>query len=85
MLTGPEVFGLYKIDELCSQPEVKRANAYDSSLVFFMDSANVWYYAIKENSLYVFDSQTDEVDCIGDLASVETLLTEWEEVKNQLR
>jgi len=82
MLQGPKVFGLYQIAELQAHPEVRHANSLDPTICFFMDSANVWYYGSKDDQLYVYDSETDELDSLGPVRSgLEQLLTEWEQAK----
>lgn len=79
MLDGPKVFGLYRIEDLQARPEVQHANSLDPTLCFFMDSANVWYYAVKGNELFAYDSQFDELDSLGEIASgLDQLLTAWE-------
>jgi hypothetical protein len=82
MWGGPDVFGLYRLDELQARPVVRRASHYESSLCFFMDAANVWYYAVKNEHLYVLDTDTDEIDCLGATGTaLHGLLTEWEQAE----
>lgn len=82
MLVGPKVFGLYRIKDLQRTPSVLRALEHDASVCFFMDAANVWYYGVKGQELYVFDSETDELDCLGPVQSgLSKLLSEWELAK----
>jgi len=45
-----------------------------------MDAANVWYYAVKGDELYCFDSELEELYERGPLEKEVTgLLAEWEE------
>jgi hypothetical protein len=83
MLQDPSVFGLYNIEELQNLPTVRRANIIDSEIVFFMDSVNVWYFGVKGDQLFVYDSATNELDRMGGIQeSLEQLITEWEEAKS---
>lgn len=51
---------------------------------YFMHSPNAWYYGLKENQLYVYDSQYDELDCLGDPSDgLLPLLLEWEDAKRR--
>jgi hypothetical protein len=82
MRQGPNVFGLYQLGELQDHPRVRYANCRDAGIAFFMDSANVWYYGLKGDQLYVYDSATDELDSLGPVRmALEQLLTEWERAK----
>jgi hypothetical protein len=82
MLQGPRVFGLYQIEELQDQPAVRYANARDPNITFFMDSANVWYYGVKEDQLYVYDAAMDELGSLGRIqTALEQLLIEWKRAK----
>lgn len=79
VLTG-SVFGLYGLAELQSQPEVVRALARDARIAFFMDAANVWYYGVKDSTLVVYDSETDELDPLGTVEmEIERLVKQWQE------
>ncbi len=84
LLEGPRVFGLYLIEELQSQAEVKRANELDPQIRFFMDSANVWFYGLRDGELFVYDSGTQELDGMGPAqAAIEELLIEFEEATQE--
>jgi hypothetical protein len=86
MLTGQKCFDVRRIDELQRQPEVRAANQRDPNICFFMDSANIWFYGIKDGQLYVFDSPGAELDCLGSVETAfEILLAEWEAAKTQRR
>lgn len=79
MLSRQAVFGIYQIQELIAQPEVKRANELDSDIAFFMDASNVWFYGHKTGSLFVFDSATEELDELGPIdIELARLIEEWE-------
>jgi hypothetical protein len=80
MITGPTVYGLYTLDELYEQPEVRDAKVLDPDIQFFMDAANVWFYGIKQDKLYVYDSETSELTQLGPFkqAFVE-ILKRWEQ------
>lgn len=80
LVEGPRVFGLYLIEELQSQAEVRRANELDSQICFFMDSANVWFYGLKDGELFVYDSGTQELGGLGPAqTTIQKLLIEFEE------
>jgi hypothetical protein len=80
MMRGPEIFGLYSIDQLQARPEIRRAKTLDPAICFFMDAANVWFYGSKGKQLFVFDSETDELDSLGPFANgLDQLLAEWEQ------
>ena len=84
MLDEPKVFGLYRIEELQERPEVRHANSIDPGIGFFMDSANVWFYGAKNDQLFVYDCETEELDFLGSLEQeLETLLDQWEHVKRK--
>ena len=75
-----EIYGLYTLEELAMQPDVFLARHIDSSIEFFMDSCNVWFYGMKEGDMYVYDSGTGELDRLGPAnETMMTLLEEWEE------
>jgi len=79
-LAGVHVYGTYQIEELQTHKNVRSALQMDPELRFFMDAANVWYYALKGDQLYVFDSELEELDERGSLEKeVARLLAEWEE------
>lgn len=74
-----EIFGLYALPELSSQPEVVRALSMDSGIQFFMDASNVWFYGTKKATLWVYDAEADELDALGDIRiALHDLLAEWE-------
>jgi hypothetical protein len=82
MIRGPRVFGLYQWQELQVVPDVVHADQLDPAICFFMDSANVWFYGLKGDRLYVYDSETGELDSLGLVQpALATLLGEWEEAK----
>lgn len=80
MVAGPAVYGLYALDELRMQPEIKDANRLAPDVEFFMDAANVWFYGAKEGELYVYDSETSELTRLGPLGqAIRGLLQQWEQ------
>jgi hypothetical protein len=82
VLRGPRRFGVYQIEELQEQNEVRLVISKQPHLCFFMDSANVWFYAVVGSQLYVYDSHTQEVDHLGELEpGLRNLLQEWETAK----
>jgi hypothetical protein len=79
LLEGPEIFGLYLIDELWDRPEVKHANRLDPDICFFMDSSNVWYFGVKQGELFVFDAPFEELDNLGTVErALDEVLREYE-------
>ena len=79
LLLPRKIYGVWRIDDLHKLPPIRLALELDPSIVFFMDSANVWYYGHKAGELYVFDTQTDELDSLGPIERVlETLMDQWE-------
>jgi|SRR2546422_6587070 len=79
-LAGVRVYGTYQIEELQDHVNVRSALQMDPELRFFMDAANVWYYAVKGDELYCFDSELEELYERGPLEKeVTRLLAEWEE------
>ena len=81
-LRRPKVYGLYPIEELQQQPEVVLALRTDPAICFFMDSANVWFYGLKNGELLVYDSETEELDRLGPIEiELERLISEWEQAK----
>lgn len=82
VLLPRKIFGLWRIDELQTLAPVRQAREMDPAIEFFMDSANVWYYGYKAGDLYVFDTETDELDSLGPVEpALETLMDEWEDAK----
>ena len=86
MFSPPQMFGLYQIlDELQARPEVRHANSLDPHIRFFMDSANVWFYGIRDGDLLVYDSVTHELDSLGNVGpALQGLLMEWESTMQQM-
>jgi len=85
MLEGPNVFGLYKIDELQAHPAVRYANTLDPAIAFFMDASNEWYYGVNRGELYVLDSAFKELHLLGGAHSqLHRLLEQWEEANSNL-
>ncbi len=79
MLSPRSVYGLWNIDEFRSQPEVQHAVTIEPGIDFFMDKYMVLFYGVKKGDLYVFDSETDELDSLGPIESaLETVLEELE-------
>ncbi len=84
MLPPQTVYGLWAIGKFRVQPDVQRALTMDPAIDYFMDSSNVWFYGHKAGELYVFDSETDELDSLGPIESaIETLIDEWEAVREE--
>lgn len=80
MVAGPRVYGLYAIDELRAQPEVRQASIRDPEIEFFMDASNVWFYGMKGRELYCYDSETGELYGMGDFEEAfRELLDSWEQ------
>ncbi len=82
-LAGVRVYGTYVLEDLQDQPEIRLALGIEPGLSFFMDAANVWYYALKGTSLYAWDSEFDELDELGPVKpEIERLIAEWEETNS---
>jgi hypothetical protein len=80
ILAPRQLFAVWNIDELQMLPPVRKALAMDPAIDFFMDAANVEYFGHKAGELYVFDTVTDELDCLGPIErALETLMDQWEE------
>jgi len=80
VLVPKKIYGVWRIDELQLLPAVRKALAIDPAIDFFMDAANVEYYGHKAGDLYVFDTETDELDSLGPIEpALETLMDQWEE------
>jgi hypothetical protein len=80
VLLPRKIWGLWRIDELQMLPPVRKALAFDPAIDFFMDAANVEYFGHKAGELYVYDTTTDELDCLGPIEpALETLMDQWEE------
>ncbi|MEW6113293.1 MAG: hypothetical protein AB1664_14275 [Thermodesulfobacteriota bacterium] len=79
LLAPTKVWALWNIDDFRIQPEVQHALVKDPAIDYFMDESNVYFYGIKAGRLYVFDAETDELDCLGPVEqALETLLDEQE-------
>lgn len=79
VLLPREIYGLWQINQLHKLPPVRQATEMDPAIVYFMESANVWYYGHKAGELYVFDSQTDELDSLGPVEqALDELIDQWE-------
>lgn len=77
ILAPRQLFAVWNIDELRTQPAVQHAIARDPAIDFFMDAYNVYFYGIKKGQLYVFDAETDELDSLGPIEQAfETLFDE---------
>jgi hypothetical protein len=77
------IYGLYTIDELQAQPEVLEAKRLDRDINYFMDSANVWFYGMKEQNMYVYDSETGDLTALGPVEqALRQVLREWEVAKS---
>lgn len=78
-LAPRKIYGVWRMDEFQLQPEVRHALTMDPAINYFMDQDNVFFYGIKKGRLYVFDSETDELDSLGPIEpAVETLLDQLE-------
>jgi hypothetical protein len=45
-----------------------------------MDAANVWFYGVKGDDLFVYDAETAELDHLGPISrELERLLRDWRE------
>ena len=83
-LVPRDIYGVWNIDELRALPQLQHAIALDPDVDYFMDEHNVLFYGAKRGDLYVFDSQTDELDCLGPVEqALETVLADWEAVMNE--
>jgi len=78
-LAGPPVFGLYEIRDLQSTPEVRRANELDPDICFFMDSANVSFYGVRDGILCCYDTDPADLYSLGPIQhALDILLEEFE-------
>jgi hypothetical protein len=85
VLLPREVWGLWNIEELRVQPYVQYALEKDPDIDYFMDENGVLYFGIKGGQLYVFDIETDELDCLGPVEqALETLMDEQEALWREL-
>ena len=79
ILVPRRLFAVWNIDELRMQPEVQHALVRDPGIEYFMEEDNVLFYGVKGGDLYVFDTQTDELDRLGPVErALETLMNEIE-------
>jgi hypothetical protein len=79
LLTPREVFALWNMDDFRHHPAVQYAISRDPAIDFFMDQNNIWFYGVKKSQLYVFDSEFDELDCLGPVEqALETVIDELE-------
>jgi hypothetical protein len=69
ILLPKNVYGVWNIDDLRMQPALQHAIVMDPTIDYFMESSNVWFYGHKAGELYVFDSEYDELDCLGPIES----------------
>lgn len=79
-LGNERVFSHYSIEELAEVPAVVEARALDPMVIYFMDAANVWFYGIKGDNLYSYDTDTGELDdegAIGD--ALIDILRQWDD------
>jgi hypothetical protein len=82
ILAPRQLFAVWNIDELQMQPAVQHAIVKDPAIDFFMDEANVLFYGIKAGKLYAFDSETDELECLGPCEpALESLMDELESAR----
>jgi hypothetical protein len=77
-IDGRDVHGLYRVEELAAQPELREVRVKRPELCFFLDAANVWFYGIEGGSLVAFDAELGELTELGDpAAALPDLLMEW--------
>ncbi len=77
LLGSQRVYALWNIGDFQKQPEIQRALVMDPAVDYFMDAYMVYFYGVKKDQLYVFDGETDELDCLGPLESaLETVMEE---------
>jgi hypothetical protein len=81
-LIRQEVWGLYRIDELHSRPEVQRALSLNPSVDYFMNAANVWYYGYKEEELYCYDAENEDIENLGKIEpALDGVIAQWLKAK----
>jgi len=79
MLLPRKIWGLRRVDELQFLLPIRKALETDPEVEFFMDASNVWYYGHKAGELWVFDSETDELDSLGPVEpALDRLIEQWE-------
>jgi len=82
ILLPRNVYGLWNIEDLRVQPQVRHALARDPSIEFFMDAYMVYFYRVKAGQLYMFDAETDELDSLGPIEpALETIMDEFEDAR----
>ena len=78
ILLPTSTFGVWNIDDLRSQPEIRCAISMDPGVNYFMEAHNVWFYGVKRGELWVFDGETDELDPLGPVEeALEVLMDEF--------
>jgi hypothetical protein len=79
VLLPRKVYGVWRMDDLQMLPPIRKALEMDPAIDYFMDAYNVYYYGIKAGELFVFDAETDELDCLGPIEpAIETLMDEFQ-------
>lgn len=77
-IDGRDVYGLYRIEELAAQPELREVHIARPDLCFFLDAANVWFYGVERGGLVAFDAELEEITELGEPATAfPGLLAEW--------
>jgi hypothetical protein len=83
-LANKEIYGLYTLEELQGQLEIGGIHKKDPEIIYFMDAANVWFYGFRDNHLFVYDIETDELDDLGEIESaLDTVIDGWDNARNQ--
>jgi hypothetical protein len=78
-LTGPEVYGLYSLQEYATLEDVEPFTAELPGLTVFMDAANVFYLGVREGRVWQYDIETGEITDRGPVMdALSELLDEWE-------
>ena len=79
-----EFYGLYTIATLQEQMKLYLTERFEPGISFFMDAANVWFYGVKREVLWCYDSTFDELYEVADVATaLDELLKSWEETKQR--
>lgn len=79
MLNNQKIFGLYRIKDLQLHENIQKALSKEKGIDFFMDDSNILYYGCKNENLYIYDSETDELDSLGPLdEALEKLIIDTE-------
>lgn len=77
-LAGPSLWGLYRIAQFQSRPEVIRALSIGPAADYFMDAANVWYYGYTDGMLYCYDAENDDIEDLGPAEpAIDGLISQW--------